>query len=233
MSRRELGRWLPALILAAGCALLLLAKRQSALPLAAPLEATIPATMLDLPSYDMTISEEEQRVAGMSEYLLRLYGADSSRYAFSLYVGYYAEQVQGRSIHSPKNCLPGAGWEPITAGDTAVVSRGTVFRVNRYLLGNQNARALVYYWYQGRGRLAANETAVKWDLLRDKARYGRSEEALVRIVVPLRDGLTEEDADRMAASITADLIPQVFQALPAGPTPQEATPPTRTAALLK
>jgi EpsI family protein len=217
MPRPDLRTWLPTLVLLAGASLLLLAKRQTPLPLVTPLETTVPATLLGHPSTDRIISDEEQAIAGMSDYLLRLYGADSTRYQFSVYVGYYEEQVQGRSIHSPKNCLPGAGWEPINASDTAVSAGGRQYRVNRYLLGNQNARALVYYWYQGRGRVAYNETAVKWDLLRDKAMLGRSEEALVRIVVPVRGAVTEVEADRIAGALAGELIPQVFLALPPGP----------------
>lgn len=217
MPRPELRIWIPTLVLLAGSSLLLLAKRQTAMPLAAPLEAVVPATLLGHPSTDRVISDEEQRVAGMSDYLLRLYGADSLRYHFSVYVGYYEEQVQGRSIHSPRNCLPGAGWEPINAGLAGIGTGTTEYRVNRYLLGNQNARAVVYYWYQGRGRLAFSETGVKWDLLRDKARHGRSEEALVRIVVPVRGEVSEAEADRIATAVAAELIPQVFRALPEGP----------------
>lgn len=215
MSRRDLRAWWPGLLLTAGCLLLLLAKRQEALPLVAPLESTVPATLLERASLDRVISDEEQRVAGMSNYLLRTFGADSARYDFSVYVGYYEEQVQGRSIHSPKNCLPGAGWEPISVDTRVVMAGGQPHQVNRYLLGNQDARAVVYYWYQGRGRVAWSEYAVKWELLRDKALHGRSEEALVRIVVPVRT--TEAAADEMAMAAAAQLIQPVFQALPAGP----------------
>jgi EpsI family protein len=214
MSRADLIRWLPAAILALGSALLLSAKRQAALPLEAPLGASIPSVLEDLPSSDIAISPEEQRIAGMSDYLLRTYGADSVRYRFSVYVGYYDEQVQGRSIHSPKNCLPGAGWEPVSAETRAIAAGGDTHQVNRYLLANGGARAVVYYWYQGRGRVAANEFAVKWELLRDKAMLGRSEEALVRIVIPLRPDLDESAADAMARRVAAELIPGVFGALP-------------------
>jgi EpsI family protein len=58
--------------------------------------------------------------------------------------------------------------------------------VNRYVLKNGAARAVVYYWYQGRGRVVASEYAVKWNLLRDAALAGHTEEALVRVVVPVK-----------------------------------------------
>ena len=87
--------------------------------------------------------------------------------------------------------------------------------VNRYLLSNAGERALVYYWYQGRGRVASNEYRVKWDLLRDSALRGRSEEALVRIVVPISPRMPIERADSVAGAAAVALVPAVFEALPA------------------
>ena len=216
MSVRELRVWVPVGLLGFGCALLLLAKQQEAAPLQTPVEAALPDTLFGLASWDIAISPEEQRIAGMTNYVLRTFGADSTRYDFSVYVGYYEQQTQGKSIHSPKNCLPGAGWEAVSSETRTITTSMGSFEVNRYMLANKSARAVVYYWYQGRGRIAWNEYAVKWDLLRDKALHGRSEEALVRIVVPVRE-LSEDEADAMAQEAARALIPRVFEALPDGP----------------
>jgi len=219
--------WFPALCLALGCAILLLSRQQHAEPLTAPL-SELSVSQPGFIGQDVPIAQEEQRIAGMSTFVLRLYADSAAARAFSVYVGYYEEQVQGRSIHSPKNCLPGAGWEPLSAGLAEITIPGRVVRVNRYLIGREAEKALVYYWYQGRGRVQANEYAVKWDLLRDKATTGRSDEALVRIVVPLHSGDAGE-ADRLAASVGAELIPQLERLLPsfAGRTLSAETAPDR------
>jgi EpsI family protein len=141
--------------------------------------------------------------------------APSGTSAFSVYVGYYESQIQGKSIHSPKNCLPGNGWEPISAGTTAIPVGSGAVQVNRYLLGKESQTALVYYWYQGRGRIAANEYKVKWNLLQDKALRGRSEETLVRIVVPYTGSAAA--ADSLATSVAAELMPQIEAHLPPYP----------------
>lgn len=205
----------PTVILAAGSLLLVAARRQEVAALRAPL-STIPVVLEGLPGRDLTVSPEEQRIAGMSSYLMRVYERDSVP-QFSVYVGYYEAQLQGQSIHSPKNCLPGAGWEPVAVSSVAIPVRGGSPPpvVNRYVLerGADNSRALVYYWYQGRGRVAWNEYRVKWDLLRDKALEGRSEEALVRIVVPVIPG-AEAAADSTASRIAAELIPAISAVLP-------------------
>ena len=128
---------------------------------------------------------------GMTDYVARVFwqfrGPKDSTPAFSTYVGYYDRQAQGHTMHSPKNCLPGAGWEILSAGTGSVSVAGRSHVVNKYLLKNGVTQALVFYWYQGRGRIVASEYAVKWNLLRDAALEGHTEEALVRIVVFVPD----------------------------------------------
>lgn len=205
-------RWIPAAAFGAGCLLLLSVQRQKVMELRAPLE-TIPTEVEGFRGFDQVISEEEQRVAGMSDYVLRAFSRDSL-VAFTVYVGYYEQQTQGRTIHSPRNCLPGAGWEALSAGREPVPIAGAdTVLINRYELANGDMRALVYYWYQGRGRVESSEYKVKWDLLRDAALTGRSEEALVRIVVPM-NGVVE-DPDALARKIAAELVPEVEKRLPA------------------
>ncbi len=218
--------FLPAAVLLGGVLLISGIREQYQVQPKQPMKA-IPSTFLDMPSTDIVVAEEERKIAGMSDYVMRSFGPDSAP-LFTVYVGYYDRQVQGKSIHSPKNCLPGAGWEimtstrvPLPGGSAA---DGTV---NRVLLGNKGVRAMVYYWYQGRGRVASNEYRVKWDLLRDAAMYGRTEEALVRIVVPVAplgagqaptiNDASVAAADELAQRIARELAPAVKQVLPTFP----------------
>ena len=213
--RTELKALLPAVLLGLGAVLLSSTQRQEVVPLPTPLMQTFPDSMIGFGSQFQEISLDERKVSGVSDYALRVYGEDPSAYRFSVYIGYYEQQGQGRSIHSPKNCLPGAGWEPLSSETRVIQAAGGSYQVNRYLLANGPRKVLVYYWYQGRGRLAWNEYSVKWDLLRDKAFSGRSDEALVRIVVPLRE--TEASADSVATSAARELIPTMFKILPGFP----------------
>ena len=216
MSQRSPKRWVPAGILATGSLLLLVARDQVQIPLVTPLN-TISLNLLGYTGRDLVVPPDQQRIAGMTNYLMRVFAtSDSAPPLFSVYVGYYEAQLQGKSIHSPKNCLPGAGWEPLSAGYATLHTPNGDFRVNRYVLANGSNTALVYYWYQGRGRIQANEYAVKWDLLRDKALSGRSEEALVRIVVDMRDG-KPAPADSLASRLGAQLVGEVQKHLPEFP----------------
>lgn len=214
------------MILAIGAILTLGVSRQKSIPLERSLSDVVPLEINGFSARDVLISDSEAQVAGFSNYLFRIYEfpvptdlTESAAEApeplpwFSLYVGYYESQAQGKTIHSPKNCLPGAGWEALSSNSQVVESGGRSFTVNRYLLQNEGQRALVLYWYQGRGRIASDEYWVKFNLLRDAALMRRSDEALVRIVVPVtEDGA--EAATETAVKVAQVVAPLLDRALP-------------------
>lgn len=206
-------RWIPAGILACGTLLNtgLVAHQSGPVPLRAPIESVAP-TALGSIGENIVVSDDEKRVAGMSAYMLRQY-RPADYPPFTIYVGYYDEQRQGKTIHSPKNCLPGAGWEPVENRPVVITTPAGPVTVNRYQLVRDNATAIVYYWYQGRGRLAHDEFRVKFDLLRDAALHGRTEEALVRIFVPVTNAEIGA-ADRLARAELPALVADVNRVLP-------------------
>jgi EpsI family protein len=212
--------YVPICLLAVGCALLWNAHAQKAVPIAGSLSSILSDTP-GLVFVDQRISENERRIAGMTDYVARAYRRDSA-VAFTTFVSYYDRQTKGKTIHSPRNCLPGAGWEVVSGGALEVFANGTVNPINRYVLKNGGSTAIAYYWYQGRGRVTASEYRVKWNLLRDAALYGRTEEALVRLVIPIRGdralapeaaaGLEAVDAE--AREIAAKMMTDVSRILP-------------------
>ena len=206
--------WLPAVVLGAGALLVLGIHDPKGMELRQPL-ATLPDEMRSYGSEDRVLAADELAANGASDYLLRFFTDSSSAKGFSVYVGYYAHQRNGKTIHSPKNCLPGSGWEPLSAEVRQVaLNGGDSVPVNRYVLAQRGQRALVYYWYQGRGRVAASEYQVKWELLRDAAFKSRTEEAMVRIVVPLGDAAGDAKADRLADETVRQLVPSLSSVLP-------------------
>ena len=204
-------RWVPALLLGCGCIMTLGVDRQRDMALAEPLDS-IPLTLGGRTGRSLEIAEAERKAAGMTSYVFRVYEAGPS--PLTVYVGYYDHQTQGKTIHSPKNCLPGSGWESLESAPMAVATPRGPVTVNRYLLQNKEQQALVFYWYQGRGRVASSEYQVKWELLRDAALRGRSEEALVRVVVFLNDQVDEPRAIEQATKVASELVPAVFRSLP-------------------
>ncbi len=215
MRKSELRAYTPAIVLLLGSALMLGGThKQVVVPPAAPLTTILP----HVDGYtvrDQKIGDEERRIAGMSEYVARVYLRPDSTAAFTTYVGYYDKQSRGKSIHSPKNCLPGAGWEILQNGTAIVVAADGPHVVNRDVLKLGRQEALVYYWYQGRGRVVASEYTVKYNLLRDAMLTGRTEEALVRLVIPVQPADTNlAQADQIAAQIAPRLLNAVQHVVP-------------------
>jgi EpsI family protein len=207
-------KWAPVMLLGTGWLLSIGVRPQLSADLRKPLDEAVPTNINGNLAIDRTMSDAERAIVAPTAYLLRLYApaGQPKNYDYSVYVGYYAKQVRGQTIHSPRNCLPGSGWEAL-ANTTATIqtAQGPV-TVNRYLVHRKGQRALVIYWYQGRGRVESNEYKVKWNLLRDAALRRRSEEALVRVMVPVSG--SEEKAFELAADVAAEVLSAVNTALP-------------------
>jgi len=199
--------------MAAGFLLVQTSATQRSMPLRRPLADVVPAAIDGYAGSVLDIDDNEAAVAGMTTYLSRTYRSESATIPFfTLYVGYYESQTQGRTIHSPRNCLPGAGWEALRFETESVETAAGPIRVARYLVQRGERRALVLYWYQGRGRVESGEYAVKYQLLRDAALHGRTEEALVRVMVPI--GESAAASMDLAGAVTRVVVPALFESLP-------------------
>jgi EpsI family protein len=170
---------------------------------------------------DVPLDPKVLAVLGADDYVNRVYTNASGRQA-SLYVGYYASQRQGDSIHSPLNCLPGAGWQPVQqarlplpASDSSSMERPAVV-VNGVVVQKGEDRQLVLYWYQSQGRVIASEYSAKALLFVDAIRSGRTDAALVRIVTPIYKHVEDGDseAERMASGFASSLLPVLGRYLP-------------------
>jgi EpsI family protein len=130
-----------------------------------------------------------------------------------LFVAFFKSQRNGQSPHSPKNCLPGSGWQPSESSVIAIpTSQGTI-RVNHYVVSKGDDQSLVLYWYQSHGRVIADEFAAKFYLVADSIRQHRSDTALVRVVVPIRRGELEA-SDRLGVAFVKAIYPAVLSYLP-------------------
>jgi EpsI family protein len=121
-----------------------------------------------------------------------------------LFIAYYAQQRSGESMHSPKHCLPGAGWEIWDYGSIDIPVGTRNITVNKYSISHESQRMLVLYWYQSKPRIIASEYLGKILLARDALLQDSTAGSIVRIIVPDRPGILEE-----ARGFASQLIPQV------------------------
>jgi EpsI family protein len=131
-------------------------------------------------------------------------------------VGYYESQRQGDTIHSPLNCLPGAGWQPMSRSIVSIPVAGQPpVTANRILIQKGLERQVVLYWYQSQGRTIASEYWGKVYLVYDALRRNRSDAAMVRVVTPvLVSESTDAPADARALAFVQTLAPALNRFLP-------------------
>jgi EpsI family protein len=149
---------------------------------------------------DVRFDAETEKVLNADDYVSRNF--ESNGRTASLYVGYYTTQRNGSTYHSPLNCLPGSGWVMSDGGRVRVTpSNGQSFQANRFLIQNGEQRALMIYWYQGRGKAVASEYWAKIETVLDSVRLRRSDGALVRVMAPL--GNSPAEAEKSALEFAA------------------------------
>lgn len=149
----------------------------------------------------------------VNDYLVQRY-ADRDGRGLWLYIGYWASQRKGAQLHSPRNCLPGAGWEPIEASQLAVAlpAPNAPIMVNRYLIQKDRDQQVVLYWYQSQGKAVAGELAAKAEMVRNAIVRNRTDGALVRVSAPVIGGIPET-TDSLVRYIQA-LYPILAEFLP-------------------
>jgi EpsI family protein len=162
---------------------------------------------------DIPLSNDVLQVLRVDDYLNRVYREQAGK-PIALYIAYYKSQRTGETIHSPKNCLPGAGWQPVEAGYTRVaLPDGGAAKVNRYVIEKGLDRQLVLYWYQSHGRIIASEYAAKVYMVEDALRLNRTDSALVRVVTDMAPDSkqAEQELKAFAGQViaqTQDLSPR-------------------------
>ena len=139
----------------------------------------------------------------LKDYVMRDYGDEAGR-GLNLYIGYWDTQRKGAAIHSPKNCLPGAGWEPVEASFLTIPlpAPHPPITVNRYLIQKDRDQMLVLYWYQSQGRVIAGEVPARIAMVKSALVRNRTDGAIVRVMSPIY-GNVRETTDRLVAYVQA------------------------------
>ena len=170
-----------------------------------------PAAFATWHSEDFPYDADVVEAIGADDYINRLYSGGTP--PIELYIGYYKDQRSGDRIHSPKNCLPGSGWEPVSSAQIQIGSEdGHPVLVNEYLVEQGSHRDMVLYWYQTRRRIIASEYWAKYWLVVDGLRHRSTDGTMVRIWTTASDG--EESARARAMDFASHMYAQVGEFLP-------------------
>ncbi|MGC9158363.1 MAG: exosortase C-terminal domain/associated protein EpsI [Terracidiphilus sp.] len=206
--------WIVALLLG-GTALLLWTRPDADRnPACQPL-SQLPAVIGEWTGVDQPIDEETLRVLGDGEFLSRLYARSAQAAPIGLFIGYFPTQRTGQTIHSPRHCLPGAGWSFESSRYVHLVdAAGKSHLVGEYIIANGDMRQFVIYWYQAHGRSVANEYMAKMYMVIDAIRTNRTDGALVRVITPILPGQGVAAARQRAEAFTRQLAPLLPRFIP-------------------
>ena len=142
------------------------------------------------------------------DYIQVQFSNTKTRDVLLLFVPFYEYQGTRHTAHSPVSCLVGGGFAPRSrkiiqtefgAPFGRVQIRQMVLEKNRQLL-------LSNYWFQQRGRIIVSEYWNKWYLFWDSITKRRTDGALVRLEMPLREGQDVEAAQAVLDSFMLELM---------------------------
>jgi EpsI family protein len=211
--------WVVLLLLLATFTTLHLRASVDRVPPSEPL-SLLPQSIDQWSSQDVPISQDTLDILGDGRFLNRLYTNSTptghlAEPPVSLFIGYFPTQRTGQSIHSPQNCLPGAGWSFVSSRKIYLNSPELKnYAVGEYVIANGTAKQVVLYWYLAHGRSIANDYVAKAYMMADAIRYNRTDGALVRLVTPLDSNETLESAHARVVKFADRFVPMLPRFIP-------------------
>lgn len=158
-----------------------------------------------------------QGALAMNDYLAADFVNRGGAAPIAVYAAYYASQRKGGSVHSPRSCIPGGGWEITDFSNIALDTVQTVqgnLKVNRVLISRGRQHQIVYYWFQQRHRRLTNEYAVKYFLFVDAIMLNRTDGALIRVSTPIFNTERTDAADRRLRAFVETIYPEMLGYFP-------------------
>ena len=154
-------------------------------------------------------------ILGVNDSILASYHS-AKQGEVSLYVGFYQSQKEGDLIHSPKNCLPGSGWNitetSIEKVDVGTKSAPKFINVIKLILEQDAQKQVVLYWFQSRGRIISSEYMQKIWLVIDSITKHRTDGSFVRVIAPV---VKSEDATiKIMKNFIRDIYPYLKEYIP-------------------
>jgi EpsI family protein len=156
---------------------------------------------------EAALPESVLTVLKPSSYLSRRYLKNGQ--SIDLFIAYYAQQRAGETMHSPKHCLPGGGWQIWDYSSAEIPTKKGFEKINKYYIQNAGRRAVVLYWYQSKRRIIASEYLGKLLLIRDSVLEGKTGAGIVRITCSDQPDVVQE-----ALRFASDLVPAIQSLFP-------------------
>jgi EpsI family protein len=162
----------------------------------------------------LPFSADTLQVLGPGEFMERIYQRPRQP-GVDLFLAYFPSQRMGDTIHSPRHCLPGAGWEPTESSLLQLTEAdGKSITVNYWVIAKGDQRQVALYWYQAHGRVVANEYRAKFYQVWDAMRLNRTDGSLVRVITPVTGTESLDSAKQRAVAFSEQLLPMLGSYIP-------------------
>ncbi len=179
-----------------------------------------------LSSFPTKIGEWNGKVSHFDKKIYEILGVDDSflcnyknpnNQTIQLYIGYYRNQREGDLIHSPKNCMPGAGWDILKSSIVTIYvpSQGPK-KVIEIALYKGNEKMIMLYWFQSRGRTISSEYWQKIYLVIDSVIKHRTDGSFVRLTAPVLKN--EKETTKYLKDFAKELFPILEEYIPGNET---------------
>ncbi len=129
----------------------------------------------------------------------------------SLYIGYFASpyrKYEGIFAHTPNNCLPATGWQ-ITKIEKyrlkPVYGSSEGMTINSIRAQKEGTNSLVYFWFQSRNGVFTNPYVNQLALAMNALRNEFTPVVVLRVITPIYDGESEEQASTRADTFVRDI----------------------------
>ncbi len=146
-----------------------------------------------------------------SDYLSRTY-EDQDGNRLSLYIGFHDGGPQSGPIHSPKQCLPGSGWNRLKDEVKSVDVTGQEIPYVAAIYQKDIEKQLFLYWFQVREQILTNEYALKLAMVKNSILDNRRDSAFIRLSV--MSGEDETQAVALGEQFIRDFYPAIHASLP-------------------
>lgn len=175
--------------------------------------STFPKQIGEFKGEEQFFSDEVYAAVGVDDSALISY-VNSVNEFVQLYIGYYKSQRKGDMIHSPKNCMPGSGWEITSSSlENVELQDGKIISIIKLILEKGAEKQIVLYWFHARGRIVNSEYKQKIFLVIDSIFKNRTDDSFIRLISPVIDKKENETLIYMKRFVK-DLMPVIDEYIP-------------------
>ncbi len=185
--------------------------RDVKVPMALPLEEIPHAVKGWVKVDEVYFSEAVLGQLRPTDYLYRVYKNGENQHV-AFYLGYHGGGPDSGPIHSPKHCLPGSGWSPLSQQKKSMRIGSEDIQFVEAVYQSGDSREVFLYWYQVRGETLTSEYMLKLSEIVNSILYRRRDSAFVRISTTSQTSQTKQM--ELLEQFVSDFYPAIQAVLP-------------------